>query len=183
MKVQLDFCSDLVAVLIVGLLRIGFIRPQVGCGSGGRRFLARIEESIVIMAKPERIWPFLFWDRIPEWLDGIRKARYTSEEKDSVGATAHVIAEMAGIKAEWDVEITEYVRNERATWRTTGGNLTAVGLTMLESVEAGSKLTFVIDYDLPYSILGKVVDKLMVSRDVEKGIKTGLRKLKRIVEE
>jgi len=116
-------------------------------------------------------------------LDAIRKARHTSEEKDSVGATAHVVAETAGIKAEWDVEITEYVRNERATWRTTGGNLTAVGLTTLEPVEGGSRLTFVIDYDLPYSILGKVVDKLMVSRDFEKGIKTGLQKLKRIVEE
>lgn len=145
--------------------------------------MARIEESIVVIAEPERIWPFLFWDRLPEWLDGIKKATYTSGEKDCVGATAHVVAEMAGIKAEWDVEITEYARNERATWRTTGGNLTAVGLTTLEPVEAGSKLTFVIDYDLPYSILGKVVDKLMVSRDVGKGIKTGLQKLKSIVEE
>jgi len=70
----------------------------------------------------------------------------------------------------------------RATWRTTAGSLTAVGLTTLEAAESGTKLTFVIDYDLPYSVLGRVVDRLMVGRDVEKGIKRGLQKLRGILE-
>jgi len=144
--------------------------------------LARIEEAIEIGVPPNKVWPMLFWDRLPEWLDAIKEAKYTSEDKDSVGATAHVVGETAGIKAEWDVEITEYVKGERARWRTTGGNLTAIGLTTLEPIKAGTKLIFVIDYDLPYSILGKIVDKLLVSREVERGIKRGLGKLKSTLE-
>ena len=145
--------------------------------------MARIEKSIEISATPQKVWEMLFWDRIPEWFDGIKEAKYTSEDKESVGATAHVVSETAGVRAEFDVEITEYVMNERATWRTTAGNFTAVGLTTLDPTEAGTRLTFVIDYDLPYSILGKVIDKLLVGREFEKGIGTGLEKLKNILEQ
>ena len=39
-----------------------------------------------------------------------------------------------------------------------------------------------IDYELPYSILGLILDKLMVSREIAQGFDQGLEKLKRIVE-
>ena len=144
--------------------------------------MARIEKSIEIGVPPEKVWPMLYWDRLPEWLDGIKEAEYTSEEKDAVGATAHVIGETAGIKAEFDVEITEYIENKKATWRSTAGNLTAIGLTTLKPTEAGTELTLVMDYDLPYSILGKIVDKLVVGREMENGFERGLKKLKNILE-
>jgi len=144
--------------------------------------LARIEKSIEIAVPPEKVWSMLFWDRIPEWLDGIKEAEYTSEEKDGVGATAHVVGETAGIKVEFDIEITKYTKYEGASWRTTAGNFTAIGFTSLKPTEAGAELTLVIDYDLPYSILGKIVDKLLVGRDMEKGFESGLGKLKSMLE-
>jgi len=144
--------------------------------------LARVEKSIEIGAPPEKVWPMLYWDRLPEWLNGIKEAEYTSEEKDSVGATAHVVGETARIKVEWDIEITEYIENKKATWRSTAGNLTAIGLTTLKPTEVGTELTLMMDYDLPYSILGKIVDKLMVGREMEKGFERSLEKLKKILE-
>lgn len=140
--------------------------------------MARIERSIVIDAPTARIWELLQWDRIPEWLNIITAAEYTSAMRTGVGATAHVVGETATIRSEWDVEITEYVEHERAAWRTTGGDLTAIGSTTLEPTDAGVKVTFVIDYALPYSILGKVVDALVVSRDASRGIEDGLAALK-----
>ena len=139
-----------------------------GCGC-----LARIEKSIEVKASTEKVWPMLYWDRLPDWLEIIKAAEYTSEEKNNVGATAHVTVETAGVNVEWDVEITEYIEDEKATWRSTAGNLTAIGLTILRQTEAGTKVTFVIDYELPYSVLGKIIDKLMVSREAERGIERG----------
>jgi len=144
--------------------------------------MARIEKSIEINAPPEEIWKMLYWNRIPEWLDIIKNAEYTSKERDTVGATAHVVGEAAGIKVEWDVEITEYVKNKSAKWRTTGGNLTAIGESNLKVTEKGTQLIFIIDSELPYSILGKIIDKLVVNRESEKGIEKGLKKLKALLE-
>ena len=114
-------------------------------------------------------------------MDVIEKAECTSEKRAGVGATFHVIGAIEP-KAEFDVEITEYVENEKATWRSTAGNFTAFGTTTQKPTEEGTEITFVIDYELPYSILGKIIDKLMVSREIEKGIERAFEKLKNILE-
>ena len=144
--------------------------------------MAKIEKKIEILVPPGKIWPMFFWDRIPEWLDGVKEAEYTSKEKDGVGATANVVGEAAGIRVEFNVEITEYNKNERASWRTTAGNLTAIGVTALKPTEKGTELTLMMDYDLPYSILGKIVDKLVVRKEMEEGFEAGLENLKKMLE-
>lgn len=140
--------------------------------------MARIEKSIDINAPAEKIWPMVYWDRVPEWMDQIKKAAYTSEYKDRLGATAHVIGEAGGIRAEWDAETTEWVENEKFGWRTFAGSFTGFGSMTLTPIRAGTKATFLMDYDLPYSFLGKLVDRLRVSRDLERGTEKALRKLK-----
>jgi hypothetical protein len=59
-------------------------------------FLGKIERSIEIKAQPEKIWAIVFWDRVPEWFDIIKKVEHTSEIKDGLGATAYVIAKAGG---------------------------------------------------------------------------------------
>ena len=39
-----------------------------------------------------------------------------------------------------------------------------------------------IDYELPYSVLGKLIDKLRVHKALEKSFDIGLKKLKDILE-
>ena len=99
----------------------------------GGNVLAKIDKTVQIRVPTEKVWPMLLWDRIPEWLEGIKKAEYTSDEKDQVGATAHVVAESSGIEVEFDIEITEYTKNRAASWRTTGGNFTAIGYSILNT--------------------------------------------------
>jgi uncharacterized membrane protein len=121
-------------------------------------------------------------DRLPEWFGMIKKATLTSKEKDKVGATAHLTVKVAGIKGESDVEMTDWVKNEKRAWRTIAGNMTAITSTTLSPTKAGTKITFVMDYALPYSVLGKIIDKLRVSKEIEKSIDQGFKKLKEMME-
>ena len=118
-------------------------------------FLGRIERSIEIKARPEKIWPIVFWDRVPEWFDIIKKVEHTSEIKDGLGATAHVVAKAGGIKAEWNSVISEWKENEKIAWHSTGGQVTMTSSMTFTPIKNGTKLTFEMDYDLPYSILGR----------------------------
>jgi uncharacterized membrane protein len=121
-------------------------------------------------------------DRLPEWFDMIKKAQWTSKTKDTEGATVHLSVEVAGIKGESDVEMTECVKNQKRGWRTIGGNLTSISSVTLSPTKAGTKVSFVMDYALPYSILGKIIDKLRVSKELEKNIENGLKKMKDVLE-
>mgnify|MGYP001043965618 CR=1 FL=1 len=118
------------------------------------------------------------WDRIPEWLDAIKKVERTSKDKDGLGATAHVIGKAEGVKSEWDAETTEWKENEKIAWRSTAGSLTMSSSMTLSPIEDGIKATLIMNYSLPYSILGKIIDKLWVSRDIDKSVERGMKKLK-----
>jgi len=47
---------------------------------------------------------------------------------------------------------------------------------------AGSEFRMVIQYELPYSILGRIIDKLKVSKEMEESVERSLGNLKKLVE-
>jgi len=144
--------------------------------------LTKIEKSIEIMTPPDKIFSFANWDNVPKLYDSIKKAEWTSKEKNKVGSTIHVHGELAGIKSEYDAEITEIIPNEKAAWRTTSGNVTVVYYMTLKPTKTGTMVTTSFDYEMPYSLLGKLIDKLRVHKALEKNTENGLNKLKDIME-
>jgi uncharacterized membrane protein len=54
---------------------------------------------------------------------------------------------------------------------------------VFETTDRGTKVTATIDYELPYSVLGKIIDKLMVRKECERFLKAGVEKAKEILEE
>jgi uncharacterized membrane protein len=144
--------------------------------------LAKIEKSIEINAPLDKVFSLINWDRVPEYYDSIKKVDWISKPKMEVGATVHVLSEIAGAKGEWDAEITEYKNNEKVSWRTISGNMTIIYNATLDPVKAGTKLTTSFDYELPYSILGKLIDKLRVHKAMEKESEKALQKMKEIAE-
>ena len=144
--------------------------------------MTRIEKSIEINAPPEKVWSMIYWERLPEWHTDFKTVEITSEEKNKVGTTVHITGETAGVKVEMDLETTELIANEKVAFRTTGGNITGLGYITLSPTKAGTKVTEVIDYQLPYSVLGKLIDKLRVHKAIDKSYDVALKKLKDMVE-
>jgi uncharacterized membrane protein len=144
--------------------------------------LTRIEKSTEIKASPEKLWPMVSGDGWMKCYAPLKKIEYTSKEKNKVGATYHVITELAGLKGNYDCETTEVIENEKVGWRTTGGNFTEIGSIVLVPTRGGTEVTYTTDYELPYSILGKIIDKLRLHKALEKAIETGLNKLKEMME-
>jgi hypothetical protein len=66
---------------------------------------------------------------------------------------------VAILKSEIDLELTDFVKNEKVAWRTVawrtiGGNMTGIGSMTFSPREDGTKCSMVIDYELPYSVFG-----------------------------
>jgi len=51
-----------------------------------------------------------------------------------------------------------------------------------EPTAKGTKLTFSLDYEVPYSVLGKVIDKLKVGKDIEKSMSQMQENIKKALE-
>jgi len=156
--------------------------------------LGRGEKSIEIRAPPEKIWEMLALDRLQEWNEGYEKVKsveYTSEvhtpkDKYRVGATAHGIPKKQGESIKFNFEITESLENKKITHRMYEkmfrGTLTILTTYTLEPVEAETKFTYVGDYEMPWGIFGKFLDKLFIHRWAEKALGRELENLKSILE-
>jgi len=153
--------------------------------------LARIEKSIGIKAPPEKVWEMLAFDRHKEWDEqmqkGLKSLEFTSEvhtpeDKYRVGATAHVDMR----EGEFDFVITESLENEKMTFhaKKPGTNRTLATATfVLQSADEGTEFTCLYDYEMPWGVFGKFLEKLFARRMEERHQEKCLEQLKSILEQ
>jgi hypothetical protein len=112
------------------------------------------------------------------------ETKWTSKEPIGVGSIAHFIGKGGGYEnMEYDMEVTEFVKNKKMTMRTIGKTkLNATDIMTLEPTTTGTKMTYTVDYKVPYSILGKLVDRLKVSKEIEKNDRKFLENMKKAIE-
>ena len=144
--------------------------------------MARIRRAIEINIAPDQVFNYIKdLENMPEWMPSCKSHKITSEQRHGVGTTTHCVMEQAGRIIEWDSVVTEYVENEKMVWHCDKPSKND-GIFEFEPTEKGTRVTFTMDYDLPYSILGMIIDKLKVSKAIEKNVDEGLTKLKEIIE-
>jgi len=148
--------------------------------------LTRIEKSIVIEAPVEKVFDFLTdVDNFVKTQHPETEMTVLSRDKgpDRVGSKGKVRAKIGGHVLEVEVETTELVKNKRRVMRQKSGALKKMETTdLFEPTEKGTKLTTIMEYELPYSLLGKIVDKLKVRKDIEKSMDYSAKKMKELLE-
>ena len=134
--------------------------------------MTKLTKSIEIEASPEKVFALtLDMEKMNELTKGFSEGQYTSKGPVGVGTTMHYIGKAGGTQGEWDMEVTEFEKNKKTSAHTVGASkLKMKSSYIFEPVAKGTKLTFAYDYELPYSILGKIIDKLKVSKGLENSI-------------
>ena len=134
-----------------------------------------------MIAPPEKIWLTIQWEKLPEWYNRVKKVEGASKDKYKVGSTVREIDKFKGFKGDWMLRMTEYTENEKVSWRTTKG-FTGSGSRTLSPTKEGTKMTDMMEYELPYSVLGKLIGKLGMYKAFDKSFDVGLKKLKDMME-
>ena len=146
--------------------------------------MTKLTKSIEIEASPEKVFAFLLdAEKMNEVTKGYSESEYTSKGPVGVGTTIHFVGKAGGSQAEYDMEYTEFEKNKKISMHTIGASKLKMQYSnTLEPTAKGTKLTITYDYELPYSILGKIVDKLRVSKDIEKSSEKQLSDMKKALE-
>ena len=122
-------------------------------------------------------------EKLNEITKGFQEIEKTSKGPVGVGTTVHIVGKAGVSQMELDAEITEFEKNKKMSRRTIGASKFKMqGSSTLEPTAKGTKLTTTMDYELPYSILGKIVDKLRVSKDMKKSVEKQLTDMKKALE-
>ena len=142
--------------------------------------MTRVEKTIVIKASPEKVWELLALDRWPEWQVGrgftslqieegvnFTSEVNTPEDKYRVGASAR-----PKIYEKLTFKVTESLKNEKITYLIEEPGRNSNITLVLEPVEEGTTLTYAVNYELPWGIFGKFLDKVTVGigKEIERSL-------------
>lgn len=89
---------------------------------------------------------------------------------------------MGGMKVESDSEIKEDSPNETYSFEQTKGFMKSGGTTFqITTTKEGSSVTWTTEYQLPYSYLGKLINKLKAQKQFENAIDESIPNLKKLL--
>jgi coenzyme Q-binding protein COQ10 len=146
--------------------------------------LTEISKSIEIESSPDKVFALVLdTKKVSEFTNGDEKVEITSKGPFEVGTTWHMTSKSAGLKTETDMEVTEFEKNKKMISHSIGASkLDLKTWWTLEPTAKGTKVTHGADYKVPYSILGKILDKLWIRRNMEKTIEKILEEMKKTLE-
>jgi len=125
-------------------------------------------------------------DRCNDWLEFVSSARYTSNEMTGVGVSAHHSGQVMGRKMEWDGRVIEWAENDSVVWQATSSAPQAMKMKAMNRVEKegeGTRYSLEVEYMPPYSILGRIMDLVMIKRNMREMVQHSTQNLKRILEQ
>ena len=142
----------------------------------------RVEKSIEIRTPPEKVWEMLALDRWAEWQEGsfldTKNMKFTSEVNTSKDKYRLGVSAYPSAHPEAGFKVTESLKNEKITYLHENSPMTYI----LDPVDGGTKLTYVVEYETPWGIVGKFLGKLFLKRMGEREFEKSLEKLKSILE-
>ena len=129
--------------------------------------MKKVEKDIHINAPVDKV--FALWSdftRFPNIMHNIKEVRKIADDK------YHWVAQIGGIKVEWDAQVTLMERDKAIGWKSTSGDQNS-GEVRFVPMNGGTHLYVTIVYDPPAGILGEIADTLThrVPSDLEEDLK------------
>jgi uncharacterized protein YndB with AHSA1/START domain len=132
--------------------------------------LTRLEKSVIINATPEKIFSFVSSERMNEVWGDEMIGKWVTKGPVRVGTigrfqTKGTIANFGELTG----EVTEFEINKKMTMRSKDakGKMDSTDTLIIEPTPKGTKTTYVTQYKVPYSVFGKLIDKVKISKDME----------------
>jgi len=146
--------------------------------------VTNVTKSVEINAPPDKVFAFLLdREKMNEATKGFSKYEYITSGPVAVGTRMHYVTGSGRSKMEFDSEVLEFVRNEKFVSHTVGDSrFKGTASITLEPTAKGTRLNYLMEYKLPYSVLGKLIDKVTIHKKMEEGISNNVENIKKALE-
>jgi len=125
--------------------------------------MSTIEQSIEVEVPISTAYnQWTQFESFPNFMEGVEEIRQVTDTRN------HWVTEIAGVKREFDTEITEQHPDERIAWRSLDGPDHAGVVTFHRLDDAKTKIMLQMDFD-PEGFVEQVGDKLGIVKSRTKG--------------
>ena len=134
----------------------------------------RVEKSLQVDVPVSKAYDqWTRFEDFPQFMGGVTEVRRLDDRR------LHWVAEIAGVRREWDAAVLERLPDQRIAWAATGG-ATNAGAVRFEPAGVDSTIVHLsMEYE-PEGVVEQVGDKLGI---VERQVKSDLQRFKSLVED
>ncbi|MEM4285377.1 MAG: SRPBCC family protein [Candidatus Nitrosocaldus sp.] len=139
---------------------------------------APVKEVFTYFARPEHMS-----EQFPKEI-GMNVIPIDVKEGFGVGTVFRITGNFGGKVLEWDCETLEYIPERKIVAKQIDGPFKKWIITV-EFEDLGEDRTrtrMTVDYDLPLSFIGSIMDKMKIEKEAERGIENGLYRVKALLE-
>ncbi|MEM0029612.1 MAG: SRPBCC family protein [Candidatus Nitrosocaldus sp.] len=139
---------------------------------------APVKEVFTYFARPEHMS-----EQFPKEI-GMNVIPIDVKEGFGVGTVFRITGNFGGKVLEWDCETLEYIPERKIVAKQIDGPFKKWMITVeFEDVgEDRTRTRMTVDYDLPLSFIGSIMDKVKIEKEAERGIENGLYRVKALLE-
>jgi len=144
--------------------------------------MGHIKISFYTKAPLEYVFDYVAEPRnMPAWNSNFVANKGLPEEPIAVGASWTQVSKLGGRTLEFQRRVLKYERLQKIAWELTGYGGRTLLTFELEPQGGGTKATYIADYTLPGSLLGRFADKLLEGR-AKRDTARNIAKLKAILQ-
>jgi uncharacterized membrane protein len=133
----------------------------------------KVEQSIVVNLPVNTVYnQWTQFEDFPQFMGGVKSVKQLSDDR------LEWVAEIAGIRRQWEAKIVEQVPDRRVAWAATEGATNAGSVTFEEAATGQTHVHLSLEYE-PEGLVEKIGDKLNV---VENQAEGDLQRFKEFVE-
>ena len=113
------------------------------------------------------------FEDFPHFMGGVQEVRQLDDRR------LHWVAEIAGVRREWEARVLEQVPDEKVAWAATSGATNAGAVRFAATGPTSTTVFLTLDHE-PEGLVEKAGDKLGL---VERQVTSDLERFKRLVED
>jgi uncharacterized membrane protein len=145
--------------------------------------MPKVEQSIEIHAPISEVYNFIANqpERMVDWWPPIEVQERVTPAPTVLGSKSRYVYNMMGVKISGQHEVMALNTNQHLLVKTISGIDSSFDFTFQPSA-SGTKLTIRVDYTMPGSVLGQLLNKIAIEDKNKRDLEEGLQNLKRIIE-
>jgi len=133
-----------------------------------------VEESIEVSAPLSAVYnQWTQFEEFPHFMGGVQSVQQLTDTR------LHWVAEIAGVRREWDAEVLQQVPDQKVAWAATEGATNAGQVTFASLGPLSTRVTLHLEYE-PEGLVESIGDKLNF---VQRQATSDLQKFKAYIEE
>lgn len=146
-------------------------------------FMPQVEQSIEIEASPAAVFALIADqpERMPEWWTLFVRQERVTPPPTAIGSVSRYVFNLMGIRIKGEHQVLQLEPEQHLVLKTLSGINGMFDFT-LAATATGTRLTVLMAYTLPGSVLGQRINQHTIEQQNERDLRDGLLQLKLLLE-